>query len=128
MKREEAEQIIAEFCEFEIENLINILGVDHPYESAGEELTVGDVRKAYYKLRNDDFKLKFDKDKRYRCPKCGDHTLKFVDQSTCIFDDWDGCRKRFGKMDYIEWALKNFASMDSINKIFEMLFKEVENR
>jgi len=54
-----------------------------------------------------------------RCPKCGDNTLEFVNNSA-MFDCGNRfCGQRMDRTDYIKWAIKNFHSRINTKSIFK---------
>ena len=61
---------------------------------------------------------------RSRCPKCGGHRLKFIDEALALFD-CRNCGQRMDKRDYIEWALKNFSHKFNIDLLLEIVYEGV---
>ena len=56
-----------------------------------------------------------------KCPKCGSDTLKYINESTALFDCQNKyCGQRMDRNDYIKWALQNFGSKIDKKAIFIM--------
>ncbi len=59
-----------------------------------------------------------------KCPKCGDDTLKFINEKMGTLFDCQNkhCGQRMDRNDYIRWGLQNFGNKINKHDVFIKCF------